>query len=89
MTTKKVTITNEYGIHCRPSSVIVKEALKYTGTITIKFGTMETTLSSMMGLLSLAIKCGDEIELFVDGPDEKETIKKFTDIFAKNFDFQR
>ncbi|KXS47714.1 MULTISPECIES: HPr family phosphocarrier protein [Halanaerobium] len=73
---KKVTITNETGLHARPASQFVKKADKFKSKIEIVFGEKEVNAKSIMGVMSLGISQGTEIILKAEGEDEEEAINK-------------
>ncbi len=74
----KAVIKDPIGIHARPASIIVAEASKYDYDIKIRSNNNEGNLKSIMSVMALAIKQGDEIEIFVDSNDTKaiDSIKK-------------
>lgn len=87
MTTMTATIKNAAGIHCRPSTVIVKALLDYRGTISISSDLAVCDLRSVMELMVLALRKGDTVSISVEGPDEENTCRKIVDLFETNFDF--
>ncbi len=89
MVTKKATIKNGYGIHCRPSTVIAKEAMEYKGIIEVKLNHRKAKLGSILELLALGIRCGNLVEISVTGPDEEATANQFVELFERDFDFKR
>ena len=73
-------IKDEVGIHARPASELVKEAKKYASVITITKGDKSAVATKLMAVMSLGVKCGDEITVSVEGDDEAaayEGIKTF------------
>lgn len=73
-------ITDEVGIHARPAGLLVKEAKKYESTVTIVKGDRKADASKLMMLMSLGVKCGEEITVEAEGPDEDAAaagMKKF------------
>ncbi|MDP6526373.1 MAG: HPr family phosphocarrier protein [Kiritimatiellia bacterium] len=80
-------INNHAGIHCRPSAVIVKAMLEYEGLITVSNELGEANLKSVMGLMTLALRQGNNISISVDGPNEKEICEKLVELFETHFDF--
>ncbi len=87
MTEMKATIRNAHGIHCRPSAVIVKRALKYDGDIVVSGKKGETKLSSILELMSLELFEGSEILIEVSGNNEETVCKEMVDLFETHFDF--
>jgi phosphotransferase system HPr (HPr) family protein len=90
MTRRQATVRNAYGIHCRPSAVIVTEAKAYTGTIQVRNARGDTAdVKSIMSLLQMGITCGQTLTIAVSGPDEARTCERMVELFETNFDFQR
>ncbi|MBQ6321740.1 MAG: HPr family phosphocarrier protein [Lachnospiraceae bacterium] len=76
----KYVITDEVGIHARPAGILVKEAKKYQSKIKVVKDGKAAEASKLMALMGLGVKCGMEVEVTVEGPDEDvayEEIKKF------------
>lgn len=68
-------IKDEVGIHARPASELVKEAKKYTSVITISKGDKSAVATKLIAVMSLGVKCGEEITLTVDGEDEDTALE--------------
>lgn len=64
-------IKDEVGIHARPASELVKEAKKYASVITIAKGDKSAAATKLMAVMSLGVKCGEEITVTVEGEDEE------------------
>lgn len=69
---KKIIIQAANGLHARPLAQFVKEASKYDGEITLAKGDKIANAKSMMKLLGLGVKQGDEVTLCVEGSEETE-----------------
>ena len=88
MIEKTVKILNSAGIHCRPSSVIINAAEEFKGNefeISAASGTVD--LSSIVGLLSLGLQCGDTVTIKATGPQEKAACERMAELFQHHFDF--
>jgi phosphocarrier protein len=83
----KATVQNEAGIHCRPTAKIIQAAATYPGTITVTGERGSTTLKSALEMMMLGLGQGAEVTIQVDGPDQNEILRKFTDLFEFHFDF--
>jgi phosphocarrier protein len=73
-------IKDELGIHARPAGLLVKEASKFDCHIVIKKGTKETDAKSILGVMAMGVKNGEEIAVTFEGADEdeaSETIRAF------------
>ena len=64
------TVKDELGIHARPAGMLVKEAKKYESKITITKEGKTVDVTKLMMLMSLGVKCGEEITVEAEGPDE-------------------
>lgn len=71
---KKIVIQNETGIHARPAGIIVKEAAKFKSAVTIEKGGKEYNAKSIMSLMTMAAKKGEEITIKVNGEDEAQAM---------------
>ena len=74
MVHQKVVIKNVTGLHLRPAGILCKEAMKFKSRITFTFRGNTANAKSVLSVLGALIKCGDEIELFCEGPDENEAL---------------
>lgn len=83
----KAIVRNEQGIHCRPSSVIIKATMQMEGDLTATTEHGRCDLKSMMGLLSLGLCPGAEVEIRVSGEQEKENCRMLVELFEREYDF--
>ena len=75
------TITDPQGIHARPAGVLVKEAAKYQSTITLEKDGKTGDAKRIFAVMGLAAKCGNTLNVKVEGPDEDEGVAKATPFF--------
>ena len=75
MLTRKITITNPSGLHMRPAGVFVKTVLPFLSDVTLSIRGRGYNGKSMFNVLSACVKCGDEIELSINGEDEKDCME--------------
>ena len=80
-------VRNTAGIHCRPSAVIIKEAMNYPGIIRITANSRESDLRSVMSLLALGLHQGAALTIQVSGPNEEMFCRKLVALFQTHFDF--
>lgn len=64
-------ITDPVGMHARPASMLAKEIKNYNSSVTITKDGKTLDAGKVMMLMSLGIKCGDEITIEVSGADEE------------------
>ena len=79
MITKKLTIGAPDGIHARPAGDLVKLVKSFPVTrVTMSTATRTVNASSILSILSLALKKGTEVEIKADGPDEDKVLAEVT-----------
>ncbi len=78
------TIKDELGIHARPAGMLVKEAKKYQSKITITKEGKTVEASKLMAVMSLGVKCGQTVQVAVEGPDEEEAAAGIQAFFEAN-----
>lgn len=79
MLSKKVTIINPSGLHLRPAGVLSQVAMKFKSNITIESGNKNIAAKSVLNVMAAGIKCGTEVNLLCDGPDEEEALKTLSE----------
>ncbi len=87
MTEMTAIVKNANGIHVRPSHVIVRHVADYTGEVRLMSPNGESSLRSIMELLTLLLEQGTEITVCVSGPDEESVCQSLVDLFQTEFDF--
>jgi phosphocarrier protein len=69
------TITDPQGIHARPAGILVKEAQKYEKcNIHIWKDEKQADAKKLLQVMSMGIKCGNTIEVTVEGEDESQVV---------------
>ena len=85
MVSKDFTIKNKMGLHMRPAQVFVTAMGKYASDITIKFGEKTVNAKSIMMIMSACIKCGAEITVICNGPDEQAMLEEAASMIESGF----
>ena len=75
MISQKVVITNPTGLHLRPAGNLCKVAMNFKSHITFSYGENTANAKCVLSVLGECIKCGDELELKCEGPDEEEAME--------------
>lgn len=76
-------IRDEVGIHARPAGLLVKEAKKYASKITIRKGDKIAEATKLMAVMALGVKCGEKIEIMVEGEDEESAVCEIQRFFEE------
>lgn len=75
-----VVLTNGAGLHARPASLIAQTAMRFKATVTVKANAKQVNAKSMLSLLSLGAKDGDEVTFAADGADAAEAVSILADL---------
>ncbi len=76
-------IKNENGLHARPAVQFVNMSEKFKSNITLTNNSKCASGKGLFAVMGLGIKCGDNIEIECNGPDEAEA-RKALEKFLKN-----
>ena len=85
MIKKKITIKNSAGLHARPSAQLVKLASNYKSDFYIHSYGYRVNGKRILGVMTLAAEHGAELELELDGADEKEALEAIVDAIESKF----
>lgn len=85
MITKKLTVLNKLGIHARPAAQFVRVASRFKSDVTVEKDDESVDGKSIMGLMMLAVGCGAEIDVIVEGPDEEEAMAALETLVGEKF----
>lgn len=72
-------------MHARPAAALVKLASKFKSDFFIHMYGYRVNGKSILGVMTLAAEQGAEIELELDGPDEKKAAKAIIDLINDGF----
>ena len=75
MITKDLTVINPSGLHLRPAGVLAQTAMRFKSNIIIQHGDTRIVAKSVLNIMGAGVKCGSNIVLMCDGPDEKEALE--------------
>lgn len=75
MRTKSLVVRNPNGLHTRPGTLFVEEAMRFDSAITVAKGEKTANGKSLIKLLRIGISCGDNITIRAEGPDEDTAVE--------------
>lgn len=78
------TIQDPQGIHARPAGELVKLAKTFSSRIRIGKNGKFTDAAKIFGIMGLAAKQGEVIELCIDGSDEEEAFAVLSSFLNAN-----
>ncbi|WP_134682512.1 HPr family phosphocarrier protein [Brevibacillus migulae] len=85
MVTFTVKVEAEGGLHARPASMLVNKANAFDSKIRISKGEKTAEAKSILNIMTLGVKKGEELKIEVDGADEQEAAEALKQLFASNF----
>ena len=85
MIEKKLTITNDRGLHFRPSCMFAEKANKYDCDVFVRHNDKTIRGKTSIHLFAACVPQGDEITIVCDGKDEKKAMAALTKLI-KSFD---
>ena len=71
MIERPITVRFENGLDARPIAFLVQEASQYTSQIFLQVGSKKINAKSIMGMMSLTLRDGDEVTVVAEGKDEQ------------------
>ncbi len=75
-----VILTNGAGLHARPASLFAQAAQRFTATVTVRTQTRQGNAKSVLSLLALGAKKGDEVIISAEGPDAEEAVSTLVEL---------
>ncbi len=79
-------LDNPKGLHARPSSLVVQEAMQHSCTITISKNDITADAKSILGIMQLEALHNDHLIVTAEGTDEKEAVEALGKIFSLLFE---
>jgi phosphocarrier protein len=81
----KFVILNEEGLHARPAGVLAKAASQFAAKIELTANGQTKNAKSIMGLMSLGIKSGQEVIVTAEGDDAQSSVVVIGKLFECRF----
>ncbi len=85
MISERITISNKLGLHARAASKLVNCASQFESEVFISRKENRVNAKSIMGVMMLAASKGVELELEIDGSDERECHNALVDLINDRF----
>ena len=77
-------IKDENGLHARPAGMLTKEAKKYQSAVTISCNGKSAAAGKLMAIMGMGVKCGDNVEVTIEGADEDTAAAELQKFFREN-----
>ncbi|MBA3410810.1 MAG: HPr family phosphocarrier protein [Geodermatophilaceae bacterium] len=93
MPERRAVVASKVGLHARPAALFAKAAAEQTVTVTIAVTGVEGTqdrgpvdASSILGLMTLGAKHGDEVVLAAEGEGAESALETLAELVAQDLD---
>ncbi len=80
-----IKIINRLGLHARASLQLINHAGRFQSQIDIIYKSQKTDAKDILNVMSLAVTCGNDIELEISGPDETEAMEDLIKLINERF----
>ncbi|MDR2671678.1 MAG: HPr family phosphocarrier protein [Oscillospiraceae bacterium] len=85
MVSREVTVNNQVGLHARPATFFIQKANEYKSSIWVEKEERRVNAKSLLGVLSLGIIRGTQINIMADGADEEDAVDALVELISSNF----
>jgi len=82
---KATIVNNQVGLHARPATFFIQKANEFKCSIWVEKDERKVNAKSLLGVLSLGVVQGGEINLIADGDDEQKAVDTLAELIATNF----
>ncbi|UFJ41604.1 HPr family phosphocarrier protein [Brevibacillus humidisoli] len=76
------------GLHARPASILVNRSNQFKSSITIIKNGKQADSKSIINVMALAARVGDDVTIEVSGEDEQQAASALRELFETNFAVQ-
>lgn len=85
MQTRTVTVINKLGLHARPGALLTRTANLFECSVRIQKGAKTVDAKSILSVMTLAAKCGEELTIVTDGRDDGVAMEAVLALFQSRF----
>jgi phosphocarrier protein HPr len=82
---RRVTLTNETGLHARPASLFVQTAARFIATIRVRSGGREANAKSILDVLQVGARNGAELIITAEGADASAAVAALASLVESRF----
>lgn len=82
----EVTVTSPVGLHARPAANLVQAARGFRAEIFLEKGGRRANAKSLLSVLALGVKAGEQVAVLADGADEAEALAVIGRLAASRFE---
>jgi phosphocarrier protein len=83
--TVKLRVLNRLGIHTAAAAKIIKLTNKFHCEMFLRYDGFEINVKSLIGIMTLGVTYGKEVELYIEGDDCEQAAKEMKALFDNKF----
>lgn len=83
MAKRPVVVKLKTGLHARPAALFVQEANKFSSEVYVEKDEKKVNAKSIMGIMSLAISSGTEVNISAEGSDAEQAVIALSELVSK------
>ncbi|HEV7647844.1 MAG TPA: dihydroxyacetone kinase phosphoryl donor subunit DhaM [Actinophytocola sp.] len=81
----RVRLANEVGLHARPAALLARTLSDVDAQVTVRLGDASVDGRSVLALMALGARKGDELVVSATGPAAAEALRTVEDLVARDF----
>jgi phosphocarrier protein len=85
MMQQEVMVSNMFGIHARPASLIAQTASRFKADIKLEKDGVSANAASIMNVMMLAAAYKSTVVIKANGPEEKQAVEALVELFNSKF----
>ena len=85
MQSRNITVSNKLGVHARPAGLLTKTAGLFDCSVILDKNGRRIDAKSILAVMTMATKCGDEITIITNGRNDKEALEAVAALFQSKF----
>ena len=85
MVSKTMKLVNAQGLHMRPAQMFAAEMKNFECDVNLECNGKKANGKSLMMIKACAMKCGMEVNIQCDGPDEEAALAKAVELIESGF----
>jgi phosphocarrier protein HPr len=85
MIQQEVIVSNAFGIHARPASLIAQTSAKFKADIRLEKDGVSANAASIMNVMMLAAAQNSKLIIKAQGPEEKQAVEALVLLFNSKF----
>lgn len=81
----RITLTNEVGLHARPAGLLARTLSDVDAAVTVRFGDRSADATSVLAVMGLGARGGDEVDVSATGPQADEALRRVAHLAERGF----